>query len=176
MGSSYSSCEKNGKTAMCIIENTNKKYPIKGTIIFHQCSPEHPVTVKFDINGTPKGINAIHIHQYGVSKNNTCKELGLHFNPYNQKHGSIKYCEPRHMGDLINNIHFDDKGIFNYSYKDYLINLYNTADYSIIGRGIVIHANPDDLGKGGDLESLISGNAGERIACSPIAWCENFHI
>ena len=36
---------------------------------------------------------------------------------------------------------------------------------SVLGRGFVLHAERDDLGLGGDAESLITGNAGARLAC-----------
>ena len=39
------------------------------------------------------------------------------------------------------------------------------GENSILGRSIVVHANADDLGKGGNAESLATGNAGGREAC-----------
>ena len=45
-----------------------------------------------------------------------------------------------------------------------------TGKYSVIGRSIVIHQKEDDLGNGNDNESLITGNAGKRIACGIIGY------
>jgi Cu-Zn family superoxide dismutase len=37
-----------------------------------------------------------------------------------------------------------------------------------LGRTVIVHADPDDLGLGGQPDSLITGNAGKRMACSII--------
>jgi hypothetical protein len=41
---------------------------------------------------------------------------------------------------------------------------------AVIGRSIIIHADEDDCGTGGDEESLKTGNAGKRIACAVIGY------
>ena len=43
-----------------------------------------------------------------------------------------------------------------------------SGEQSIVGRAIVIHSDKDDLGMGGDAESIKTGNAGERAACGVI--------
>ena len=43
---------------------------------------------------------------------------------------------------------------------------------SVLGRGVIVHADEDDLGLGGDDESLVTGNAGARLACCIIAVTE----
>jgi hypothetical protein len=42
------------------------------------------------------------------------------------------------------------------------------GDRSVVGRGVVVHADPDDLGQGKNAESLKTGNAGDRLACGVI--------
>ena len=39
---------------------------------------------------------------------------------------------------------------------------------SVLGRTIVVHVMKDDLGQGGNAESLASGNAHGRLACGII--------
>ena len=71
----------------------------------------------------------------------------------------------RHVGDL-GNIHTDSAGAAKGTIEDKHIKLIGPE--SVIGRMIVVHAGEDDLGKGGNEESLKTGNAGGRAACGVI--------
>jgi Cu-Zn family superoxide dismutase len=79
----------------------------------------------------------------------------------------------RHVGDL-GNLKTNSKGQSNYTFYDDCIKL-RGIKANIIGRGLIIHADEDDCGKGDNAESLKTGNAGKRIACAVIGYSkENF--
>jgi Cu-Zn family superoxide dismutase len=83
---------------------------------------------------------------------------------YQQPHGSPQD-RIRHVGDLGNIIAGED-GVAEIRLCDRLISL--SGMNSIIGRSVVVHANPDDLGRGGAPDSNTTGNAGARVACGII--------
>ena len=85
-------------------------------------------------------------------------------NPFNKNHGG-KYSKERHVGDL-GNIEADTSGTAKVEIIAKRVDL--IGDRSVVGRAIVVHADEDDLGKGGDEESLKTGNAGDRLACGVI--------
>lgn len=150
---------------------------VNGYVLFHQCHPSDHVSVRFQITGPPNQTHAVHIHEFGDLRRG-CDSLGAHFNPTGETHGSLLYDMPRHSGDLINNLNFDNNGTFMFEYKDPSINLFPTST-SIIGRSIVIHKKADDLGLGQGKdreESLKTGNAGKRICCAVIGLCEVEHF
>ena len=159
----------------------NTKY-ISGEIRFHQCNKTKGTLVIFNLSGmTPGKIRACHIHEYG-DESNGCKSLGAHWNPDNTNHGYINLSIPysnrythnveSHAGDLLNNIKADKNGNFKFKYIDHRLNLRGDVNESIFGRSVVIHDGVDDLGLGGDAESLKTGNAGGRIACAIIGHCK----
>ena len=152
--------------AVAIFDQDN----VKGTIRFHQCDEKPGSLIYIDLYSlVPNKIRAIHIHEYGDEREG-CKSLGSHWNPLDKTHGTIKVKNmPRHSGDLINNILPDSKGKFSYKYYDPLVNLRGDINQSILGRSVVIHDGEDDLGLGGNAESLKTGNAGSRFACALIA-------
>ncbi|XP_060959507.1 superoxide dismutase [Cu-Zn] 2 isoform X1 [Cannabis sativa] len=63
-------------------------------------------------------------------------------------------------------ITFCFSGVAEVSIKDWQIPL--SGPDSILGRAVVVHADPDDLGKGGHELSKSTGNAGARIGCGII--------
>ena len=80
----------------------------------------------------------------------------------------------RHLGDL-GNIRVR-KGVCRATLTDPMLSLYGLAGKrSIIGRGVVVHERRDDLGQGGDAESLKTGNAGKRVACGVIALASDLY-
>uniref|UniRef100_A0A6N2KJC6 Superoxide dismutase copper/zinc binding domain-containing protein n=1 Tax=Salix viminalis TaxID=40686 RepID=A0A6N2KJC6_SALVM len=68
--------------------------------------------------------------------------LGPHFNPLKKDHGAPGD-NKRHAGDLGNIIAGSD-GVAEVSIKDLQIPL--SGMHSILGRAVVVHADPDDLG------------------------------
>ena len=160
------SCSKiNGLTegettvvAQCELQHSDK---VKGTILFMQ-APGTPTLIKGTITGLAPGEHGFHIHEFGdMSKG--CESMGGHYNPDGVDHGDEK---EGHMGDL-GNITADENGTANFSIKAKRIDL--IGERSVVGRGLVVHADPDDLGKGGDDESKKTGNAGDRLACGVIS-------
>jgi Cu-Zn family superoxide dismutase len=101
-----------------------------------------------------------------------CTSMCAHFNPFNKTHGGPN-SKVRHVGDL-GNIKTNAKGEAKYSFCDSVIKLRGTKS-NIIGRGLIIHEDEDDCGKGGNAESLKTGNAGKRISCAVIGYAkQNF--
>jgi superoxide dismutase, Cu-Zn family len=74
----------------------------------------------------------------------------------------------RHAGDL-GNVPTDARGNAKGIIEDSHIKLIGPE--SVIGRMVVVHAGEDDLGQGGNEESLKTGNAGGRAACGVIGVC-----
>ena len=92
-----------------------------------------------------------------------------HFNPLNKNHGG-PHSKERHAGDLGNITSINGIAKGSITVKD--ISCDPKSNFSIVGRMFVIHKDEDDLGLGDNEESLKTGNAGERIACSIIGLIE----
>ncbi|KAL8617888.1 hypothetical protein ACOMHN_016544 [Nucella lapillus] len=135
---------------------------VAGTVFFNQQS-DGAINVTGKITGLSPGKHGFHIHEVGDTRNN-CQAAGGHFNPEGKTHGSPDD-DIRHVGDL-GNIVANDEGVAQVNITDRLIAFSGTHD--IVGRSVVVHAEEDDLGRGGNEDSLDTGNAGARLACCVI--------
>ena len=130
---------------------------ITGSIVMKQ-EPGKPTIIRGLIKGLTPGLHGFHVHEFGdLSKG--CESAGGHYNPDGVEHGSL---EQGHVGDL-GNIIADQSGTARFQIKAERVELSD-----VVGRAVVIHADEDDLGKGGDEESLKTGNAGSRVGCGVI--------
>uniref|UniRef100_W5KMP5 Superoxide dismutase [Cu-Zn] n=1 Tax=Astyanax mexicanus TaxID=7994 RepID=W5KMP5_ASTMX len=145
--------------AVCVLKGTGE---VTGTVFFEQ-GDGAPVKVSGEITGLTPGLHGFHVHAFGDNTNG-CISAGPHYNPYNKTHGGPTD-EIRHVGDL-GNVTAGADGVAKINIEDKMLSL--SGPHSIVGRTMVIHEKEDDLGKGGDEESLKTGNAGGRLACGVI--------
>ena len=142
---------------------------IEGTVHFTEC--EQGVELKVHLKGfEPNTLHGFHVHEAG-DLTDRCMSMCAHFNPYGTKHGGPSSRE-RHVGDL-GNLKANAKGECHITFYDDCIRLRGTKS-NILGRGLILNADEDDLGIGGE-ESTRTGNAGKRVACAVIGYAkENF--
>ncbi|XP_062587334.1 superoxide dismutase [Cu-Zn]-like [Saccostrea cucullata] len=146
--------------AVCVLKGDSS---VTGTVHFNQEAPGSPVTVSGEISGLTPGQHGFHVHQFGDNTNG-CTSAGAHFNPFSKDHAGPDDAD-RHVGDL-GNVTAGEDGVAKINISDKVIDL--AGPHSIIGRTMVIHADVDDLGRGGHELSKTTGNAGGRLACGVI--------
>jgi len=141
---------------------------IKGTVYFRENLKNNCVDIEVNISGLKKNsLHGFHVHETG-DLTKKCESLCAHFNPYNKKHGHPS-SKNRHVGDL-GNLQTDSNGVVSYTFSDDMIKL-RGSKANIIGRGLIIHADPDDCGLTEHPLSKTTGNSGKRIACALIGFC-----
>jgi len=148
--------------------DVNFDVTVMGYVKFTQESAEDSLIVEITLmenDGIADGQHGFHIHQLGNVWGGCTSTVG-HFNPLAKEHGGPEDVV-RHAGDLGNIVIVNNA--FTGTVEDSVASLY--GQYSIIGRGVVLHAGTDDLGQGeGELaeSSKKTGNAGSRLACGVI--------
>jgi Cu-Zn family superoxide dismutase len=117
------------------------------------------VSVVIHVEAAPPGWHAVHVHENGDCSSSDGKSAGGHFNPGSTAHGSPHVPE-HHAGDLGNMLVGDD-GV---GHHEIFMPELTVSDgpYSVVGRGIVVHAALDDL------TTQPTGAAGGRIGCGVI--------
>ena len=144
------------RNAIAVLHGLGKNHEVKGIVRFMQM--EDGIQITGEITGLTPGEHAFHVHEFGDCSSEDGMTAGAHFNPEGKHHGGPD-AEQRHVGDL-GNIKADENGRVTLHMKDKLIQLH--GHHSIIGRSLIVHAQPDDL------KSDPAGNAGARIACGVI--------
>jgi Cu-Zn family superoxide dismutase len=133
---------------------------VEGTVSFIKV--ENGVRVMANISNLSPGEHGFHVHTYGDCSAPDAESAGGHFNPHDKPHGAPGD-EQRHVGDL-GNIVADQNGVAVADFVDPLIAL--EGENAIIGRAVVVHAQPDDL------KSQPSGAAGDRLACGVVGYSQ----
>ena len=129
---------------------------VSGTIRFTQ--EGNRIHIVADVSGLTPGSHGFHVHEFGDITAEDGTSAGGHYNPMKMPH-SAPTAEMRHEGDL-GNLVADQSGHAHLDVYDHCLKL--AGPDSIVGRGVVVHANPDDL------TTQPTGNAGARVAVGVI--------
>jgi Cu-Zn family superoxide dismutase len=156
VGAGCQSASAPGRHAIAILSPTAGNN-VKGVVHFHETPKGIHVTGTF--SGLTPGEHGFHIHDKGDCSAPDATSAGGHFNPANMKHGAPGDAE-RHAGDF-GNITADAAGNAKFDTTDNHIS-FDGAN-SIISRGVIVHAKPDDL-----KTQTPPGAAGPRVACGNI--------
>jgi Cu-Zn family superoxide dismutase len=127
-----------------------------GEVTFEQVNGKVRVTAQV-IGLKPDQEHGFHIHEVGDCGSGDGMSAKGHFNPHGKPHGKGS---DRHAGDLPN-LKADKSGRAKLAVDMDIISV-TAGPASVIGRGIIVHAQPDDY------TSQPVGNAGARMACGVI--------
>jgi Cu-Zn family superoxide dismutase len=129
---------------------------VHGVVTFTQAGDK--VKVVAHVEGLTPGKHGFHLHEWGDCRSKDGMATGGHFNPTAMPHAAPDAAE-RHHGDL-GNIEANQSGVAQVEFTDPVMKF--DGPNSILGRGVVVHAQPDDL------KSQPAGAAGARLACGVI--------
>ncbi len=130
---------------------------VQGTVSFTPLGER--VRVVAEVSGLTPGQHGFHIHEAGDCSSPDASSAKGHFNPAGKAHGHHAGSE-HHAGDMPNLV-ADAEGRARFT-ADLDFSL-STGPQGILGRSVVIHADPDDY------QSQPAGNSGKRVACGVIA-------
>jgi Cu-Zn family superoxide dismutase len=142
---------------------TAQLQPTKGNKTFGEATFEEVdgrVRAVIYVQGLKPGQeHGLHIHEVGDCSSGDGMSTKGHFNPYGKPHGQPTSAE-RHAGDLP----ALKAGKDGRAKVDMTLDVISIGQGpgNIVGRGLIIHADPDDY------KTQPTGNAGARIACGVI--------
>lgn len=147
---------KAGPAAVAALEARSGSQ-VSGTVEFTPTAGG--VRVHANVAGLTPGEHGFHIHESGDCSAADAMSAKGHFNPAGKPHGHHGGAE-RHAGDMPNLV-ADAAGKASLVAEVPLLSLTEGPD-NIVGRSVVVHADPDDY------KSQPAGNSGKRIACGTI--------
>lgn len=130
---------------------------VTGTVTFTPVGEN--TRVQAVVRGLTPGEHGFHVHEVGDCSAPDASSAKGHFNPNNKSHGYYAGND-HHAGDIPNLV-ADKDGNAKYDAEVPRLHI-ATGPIGIIGRSIVIHADPDDY------KSQPAGNSGKRVACGVI--------
>ncbi|PZP54525.1 MAG: superoxide dismutase, partial [Azospira oryzae] len=130
---------------------------VTGTVNFTQKGSK--VLVVASVKGLSPGLHGFHVHEKGDCSAPDGTSAGGHFNPHGKKHGGPHDAE-RHGGDL-GNLNADASGNAKLTLEVDGLSI-GSGPANIIGRSVIVHADPDDY------KTQPTGNSGGRLACGVI--------
>ena len=146
-----------GPSAVAQLQPT-KGNNTSGTVTFTQQGDR--VRVVADVKGLrPNREHGFHVHEAGDCSSGDGMSAKGHFNPHGKPHGHHASGE-RHAGDMPS-LRADASGNAKLDTTLDIITV-NAGAASVVGRGLIVHADPDDY------KTQPTGNAGARLACAII--------
>jgi superoxide dismutase, Cu-Zn family len=129
---------------------------VAGLLTFVKATPGVKITGR--ITGLAAGTHGFHIHEFGDCSAADFSSAGGHYNPTGHQHAGPAEAR-RHIGDM-GNVEAAADGVAAVDYTDPRLRF--DGAHGILGRGVIVHANPDDF------KTQPTGNAGGRLACGVI--------
>jgi len=149
-------CGGGGSEARAVLQGAAGT-PVKGTATFTQ--EGDGVHVVVEVENVSPGSHGIHVHEKGDCSAPDFSSAGEHFAPEPDPHGDPTQ-GPHHAGDLGNlEVGEGGTGKVDATFEGLTV---EDGPRSVVGRALVVHADPDDL------KTQPSGNSGGRIACGVI--------
>jgi len=131
--------------------------------VWFRTSPDDPTTTQVYANLTgvfpPDALHGFHVHTYGDWSAPTGSNAGGHWNPLGYTHALPTQANTRHAGDL-GNIRSDAYGVFNGLLTTLIMPI-----SGIVGRGVVLHQDPDQGNVNSD-----TGLSGARLGMGVIGF------
>ena len=134
---------------------------VKGEAVAHATRRGMRLRVRF--SHLPKGLHGFHIHKAGDLRGEGCAGACEHYHVGRPcRHGG----PPTRGGGKAVHRHTGDLGNIRGPRYSRTYTLRGVQPRDLWGRTLLVHADPEDLGRGPHPESAITGHSGKRIACA----------